>query len=151
MLGGGYFAAFNDAVNAAYKKGVVTVVAAGNDAADASTKSPASAAGAITVAAVDSTWAHASYSNYGSLVNIYAPGSDIISTWIGSNTAVNTLSGTSMATPHVAGLVLYLMAKEGLTTPVSIVARIKALATSGKITGVPSKTANRLVYNGSGS
>lgn len=93
----------------------------------------------------------ASYSNYGSVLDILAPGTGITSTWIGSTTAVNTISGTSMATPHITGLALYLMALEGLSTPAAVVARIKALGTSGLISSVPSGTSNLFAYNGNGA
>jgi oryzin len=127
------------------------VVAAGNDASDASSTSPASAANAVTVGALDDTWAQAYYSNYGSVLDIYAPGSDVLSAWIGSNTATNTISGTSMATPHVTGLVLYLIALEGLTTPADVVSRIKELATSGEITSLGSGSPNLIANNGNAS
>lgn len=148
-LGGGTSAAFNNAVEAAYRAGVVTVVAAGNEGRDVGSDSPASAADAITVGAVDSSDKQASYSNFGKAVDIYAPGSDILSTWIGSTIATQTMSGTSMACPHVSGLVLYLMAKEGLTDPADIITRVKGLGISDVISGVGSGSPNLLAYNGS--
>jgi oryzin len=129
----------------------LTVVAAGNDAENASNTSPASAANAVTVGALDSDWSQAYYSNYGSVLDIYAPGTNVLSAWIGSNTATNTISGTSMATPHVTGLALYLIALEGLSTPAAVIARIKALATSGEITDIGSGSPNLIVYNGNGA
>ncbi|KAI0425995.1 peptidase S8/S53 domain-containing protein [Xylaria sp. FL1042] len=150
-LGGGYSAAFNNAVNSAYSSGILSVIAAGNNAIDAANTSPASAANAITVCAIDSNWAFAYFSNYGSVIDICAPGVDVLSSWIGSNTATNIISGTSMATPHVAGLALYLMALEGLSTPAAVTARIKALGTPGKISGVPAGTINLVAYNGNGA
>ncbi|KAI0405861.1 peptidase S8/S53 domain-containing protein [Xylaria palmicola] len=150
-LGGGYSSAFNTAVNNAYSSGILSVIAAGNDGVNAANTSPASAANAITVAAIDSNWAFASFSNYGAVVDVAAPGVSVLSSWIGGNSATNTISGTSMATPHVAGLALYLIALEGLSTPAAVTARIKALATSGKITSVPSGTVNLIAYNGNGA
>ncbi|KAI3340066.1 peptidase S8/S53 domain-containing protein [Ustulina deusta] len=150
-LGGGYSAAFNNAVNSAYSSGVLSVIAAGNDGVNAANTSPASAANAITVAAIDSNWAFAYFSNYGAVVDIAAPGVSVLSSWIGSNSATNTISGTSMSTPHVAGLALYLIALEGLSTPAAVTARIKALGTSGKITSLPSGTVNLIAYNGNGA
>ncbi|KAI1500263.1 peptidase S8/S53 domain-containing protein [Biscogniauxia marginata] len=150
-LGGGYSSAFNNAVNSAYSAGVLSVIAAGNSAVDAANTSPASAANAITVGAIDSSWTVASYSNYGSVLDIYAPGSSVLSAWIGSNSATNTISGTSMATPHVTGLALYLIALEGLSTPAAITSRIKALATAGRLSGVRSGTINSVLYNGNGA
>lgn len=127
------------------------MIAAGNDATNAANTSPASAANALTVAAIDSSWAFAYFSNYGAVVDVAAPGVSVLSSWIGSNTATNTISGTSMSTPHVAGLALYLIALEGLSTPAAVTARIKALATSGKISSVPSGTVNLVAYNGNGA
>ncbi|KAI0143441.1 peptidase S8/S53 domain-containing protein [Xylariaceae sp. FL1272] len=150
-LGGGYSAAFNNAVNAAYSSGVLSVIAAGNDGVNAANTSPASAANALTVGAIDSTWTFAYFSNYGSVVDINAPGVDVKSSWIGSNSATNTISGTSMATPHTSGLALYLVAKEGLSTPAAVISRIKALATTGKIRSLPSGTTNSIIYNGNGA
>jgi subtilisin family serine protease len=103
-LGGGYSAALNEAVAAAVNSGIVTVVAAGNSNDNACNYSPTSASSDITVGAITKLGAKASYSNYGTCLDIFAPGSEITSTWIGSVTAVNTISGTSMATPHVAGV-----------------------------------------------
>lgn len=148
-LGGGTSAAFNSAVEAAYRAGVVTVVAAGNQGRDVGEDSPASAPHAVTVAAVDGGDRQASYSNYGKAVDIYAPGSDILSTWIGSANATMVMSGTSMACPHVSGLVLYLMGKEALSEPADIVSRIKGLGSSDVIGDVGPGSPNLLAFNGS--
>ncbi|KAF9870190.1 subtilase [Colletotrichum karsti] len=150
-LGGPSSTAWTTAINSAYNAGVTTVVAAGNEAQNAANVSPANAANAITVGAITSSWAIASYSNYGAVLDIFAPGSSILSTWIGSTTATNTISGTSMASPHVAGLVNYLQSVEGLSTPASIVARIKALGTPSKITGTLNGSPNLIAYNGNGA
>ncbi|GAP84405.1 putative alkaline proteinase [Rosellinia necatrix] len=150
-LGGGFSSAFNNAVNSAYNVGVLSVIAAGNDATNAANTSPASAANALTVAAIDSSWRFASFSNYGAVVDIAAPGVSVLSSWIGGNSATNTISGTSMSTPHVAGLALYLIALEGLSTPAAVTARIKALGTPSRITGIPSGTVNLIAYNGNGA
>ncbi|KAK1999882.1 subtilase [Colletotrichum falcatum] len=147
-LGGSASSTWTTAINAAYNAGVTTVVAAGNSAANAANYSPANAPNAITVGAVTSTWAIASYSNYGTSLDVFAPGTSILSTWIGSTTATNTISGTSMASPHVAGLVNYLQSVENVATPAAIVARIKALATSGKVTGSLRSSPNLLAFNG---
>lgn len=151
-LGGSYSSAVNSAVKSTVSKGVTVVVAAGNSDDDAGSYSPASEATAITVGAIDSADTRASFSNYGSLVDVFAPGVNVLSSWIGSKTATNTISGTSMgmATPHVAGLAAYLIILEGLSTPAKVVARIQALATSGKI--VDAESANNLIaYNGNGA
>ena len=99
-LGGGKSAAVNAAVAAAFDKGVTVVVAAGNDNADACNYSPASEPKAITVGSTTDTDDRSSFSNKGSCVDVYAPGSSIKAAWIGSNIATNTISGTSMASPR---------------------------------------------------
>lgn len=149
-LGGGFSSSVNSAVRSTVNAGVTVVVAAGNNNDDASNYSPASESTAITVGAIDIDDNRASFSNYGSLVDIFGPGVDILSSWIGSTTATNTISGTSMATPHTAGLAAYLIALEGLSTPAAVVNRIKALATSGKV--INAKSTNNLIgYNGNGA
>lgn len=150
-LGGGFSATLNSAVNNAVAAGVVFGVAAGNDGANASNYSPASAANAITVGAIQSGNARASYSNFGAVLDIFAPGTDITSAWIGSNTATSTISGTSMATPHVVGVAAYLIALEGLSTPAAVVARIIALSGSGLVGSPGTGSPNRLLYNGNGA
>lgn len=103
-LGGGANSAIDTAVADATAAGLTVVVAAGNSSADACSFSPARAPSAITIGAIDRTDAQASYSNFGSCVDVWAPGTGITSSWIGGATATRTISGTSMATPHVAGL-----------------------------------------------
>ncbi|KAJ6785330.1 hypothetical protein PWT90_02597 [Aphanocladium album] len=152
-LGGPVSQAFDSAVENAYRSGVLSVVAAGNENQDCSNVSPARAANAITVAAVNSNWNRWYWnsrqgSNYGAPVDIYGPGEDVLSTWIGSNTATNTITGTSMATPHIAGLAIYLAVLENLNTPSEITARIKQLGTKNKVIGNKSNTVNLLSYNG---
>jgi oryzin len=150
-LGGSYSASLNSAVTNTVAAGVTVAVAAGNDNTNAANTSPASAPNAITVGAIDANDARASFSNYGSVLDVFAPGVNVLSSWIGSTTATNTISGTSMATPHVAGLAAYLIALEGLSTPAAVVARIKALATSGVITSAGSGSPNLIAYNGNGA
>ncbi|EME48948.1 hypothetical protein DOTSEDRAFT_40204 [Dothistroma septosporum NZE10] len=108
----------NQAVNAAVGGGIHVCVAAGNSGTDACTSSPASSGGshggAITVGAVDMNAQPASFSNYGECVDVYAPGVGVVSSWIGGKNMVNSLSGTSMATPHVTGIVAYAMANKTL-------------------------------------
>jgi oryzin len=154
--------AFNNLVNSATQQGVLSVVAAGNgisdpntgafkEAIDASRVSPASASSAITVGAIGSDNARAYFSNYGSVVDIFGPGLNVLSAWIGSTTATKTISGTSMACPHVVGLALYLKGLEsGLTSPSAITSRIIALATTGQGTDLKSGSPNRITYNNSG-
>ncbi|KAI0295287.1 peptidase S8/S53 domain-containing protein [Russula brevipes] len=108
-LGGGKSRALDDAVNGAVESGLHFAVAAGNDGRDACSFSPAGAENAITVGASTLADERATFSNIGSCVDVFAPGLNILSTWKGSNNAVNTISGTSMASPHTAGLMAYLL------------------------------------------
>ncbi|KAG5640906.1 hypothetical protein DXG03_006680 [Asterophora parasitica] len=146
-LGGGASVPLDNAVTSLVNKGIHVTVAAGNDNVDAKNTSPARAAGVITVGASTIADARASFSNYGSVVDVFAPGLNVISSWIGSTTATNQISGTSMATPHVAGLVAYLVGKNGNSSPASITALLKSLSVKSILTGVPSGTANNLVQN----
>ncbi|GGS06115.1 MULTISPECIES: S8 family peptidase [Streptomyces] len=115
-LGGPFSQALNDAITGAIDDGVVFAVAATNNQGNACEFSPASTPAAITVGATTNTDARASYSSYGPCVDVFAPGSDITSAWIGSNSATSTISGTSMATPHVTGAAaLALVANPGFT------------------------------------
>jgi subtilisin family serine protease len=145
-LGGGYSSALNTAVNNLSNSGVFVAVAAGNSNANACNYSPASASAAFTTAASTSSDARASYSNYGSCVDGYAPGSSIRSAWHTSNTATNTISGTSMASPHVAGVAALYKATYGNAASSTIDSWIKNNATTNRITGNPSGTPNRLLF-----
>jgi subtilisin family serine protease len=145
-LGGGFSSALNTAVSNLHNSGIFVAVAAGNSNANACNYSPASAATVYTTAASTSTDAKASYSNYGSCVDGYAPGSSIRSAWIGSTTATNTISGTSMASPHVAGVAALYKGAFGDAASSTIVSWINTNATASKITGNPSGTPNRLLF-----
>ena len=147
-LGGGHSDAFNAAVESAYSKGILTVVASGNSYADASSYSPASAPNAITVGAIDSANAKPSFSNFGPVVDIFAPGVEILSTWIDNNKSTASLTGTSMACPHVVGLAVYLMAKEGLKKPAQVTDRIKKLGTQNVLSDIGAGSPNLLAFNG---
>lgn len=145
-LGGtGTSATLEDAVRRAIADGIVMCLAAGNSTMDASGFTPARTPEAITVGATTSTDGFASYSNYGSVVDILAPGSAITSAWYTSSTATNTISGTSMATPHVAGVAaLYLENNPGSTTA-QVQAGLKNVAAVGAISAVPAGTVNQLL------
>jgi len=108
-LGGGKSRALDDTINGAVDTGLHFAVAAGNDNRDACSTSPAGAEKAVTVGASTRGDERAYFSNYGPCVNVFAPGLDILSTWIGSESANNRISGTSMASPHTAGLLAYLL------------------------------------------
>ncbi|CAA9299403.1 MAG: Alkaline serine exoprotease A precursor [uncultured Gemmatimonadaceae bacterium] len=146
-LGGGYSATLNTAVTNLANSGVFVAVAAGNENQDACNVSPASAGAAFTTAASTKTDAKASYSNYGTCVDAYAPGSAIKSAWIGSGTTeTNTISGTSMASPHVAGVAALVKHRYGDVSSSSVTTYIKNAATSGVILGNVSGTPNLLLY-----
>jgi subtilisin family serine protease len=135
------------AVRRAITDGIVMCLAAGNSILDASGFTPARTAEAITVGATTSTDGFASYSNFGAVVDILAPGSAITSAWFASSTAINTISGTSMASPHVAGVAaLYLENNPGATTA-QVETALKNSAVSGAITGLPAGTGNRLLQS----
>jgi subtilisin family serine protease len=147
-LGGGYSLALNQAVDRAAAAGVTFAIAAGNSTADACNSSPASATTGITVGATDINDAFASFSNYGACVHINAPGVNITSSWMGSATATNTISGTSMATPHVAGAAaLYLQANPA-ATPSQVRAALTSNATANAISALKAGTPNLLLYSG---
>jgi len=147
-LGGSSTPALDDAVNAAVNAGVVVVVAAGNDGSDACQTSPAGAKQAFAVAASDNTDTSADFTNNGKCVKVYAPGVDITSLWMGADGATNTISGTSMATPHVAGVAASLMSQKSYDTPADVYADLQALATKDALTSVPADTLNLLLFNG---
>jgi subtilisin family serine protease len=130
-LGGGASTALDNAVKAAIDSGVTFVVAAGNSNRPACRFSPARVSAAITVGATTSTDAQASYSNYGSCLDLFAPGSAITSAWYTSTTSTVTISGTSMASPHVAGVAArYLQGKPTSTTPKQVRDALVANATT---------------------
>jgi subtilisin family serine protease len=145
-LGGGYSAALNQATTNLVNSGVFMAVAAGNESQDACNVSPASAPGTYTSAASDRGDARAYFSNYGGCVDGYAPGVDIKSDWLGGGT--NTISGTSMASPHTAGLAALYKGANGDAAASTIVSWINSHATAGVISGNPSGTPNRIINTG---
>ncbi len=145
-LGGGTSSTLDAAVANTVAKGIPVVVAAGNENVDACTRSPAREASALTVGATTSSDARASYSNFGTCLDLFAPGSSIKSAWYTSNTAVNTISGTSMASPHVAGLAAQLLQISPSASPSQIADQIKTAATSGTLTSAGAGSPNLLIY-----
>jgi len=150
-LGGGKSVTLDMAVNAAVDAGIHFAVAAGNDNADSCNFSPAAAEKAITVGASTLADERAYFSNYGKCNDIFAPGLNILSTWIGSKYAVNTISGTSMASPHIAGLLAYFLSLQPSKdsafavdelTPKKLKETIISIATEGALTDVPEDTPN---------
>ncbi|KAL5632663.1 hypothetical protein ACGC1H_005570 [Rhizoctonia solani] len=146
----------NDAMDRAAAKaiaaGVHVVVSAGNDNVDAKNTSPARVPVVITVGATSITderwvWSKTSGSNFGKSVDIFAPGDRITSAGM-TNSGATIKTGTSMAAPHVAGLIAYLLAIEGRRTPANMLARVKHLAPDGVLRGIPSDTRNEMIWNG---
>ncbi|WP_329278925.1 S8 family peptidase [Streptomyces sp. NBC_01451] len=144
-LGGGASTSLDTAVSNSIASGVTYAIAAGNSSANASSYSPARVAAAITVGATTSTDARASYSNYGSVLDIFAPGSSITAGWNTSDTATNTISGTSMATPHVAGAAAVYLAGHTSATPAQVATALTGGATTGVVTSPGTGSPNRLL------
>jgi len=144
-LGGGASSTLDTAVRNSIASGVTYAVAAGNSSANASSYSPARVTEAITVGATTSTDARASYSNYGSVLDIFAPGSSITAGWYTSDTATNTISGTSMATPHVAGAAAVYLAGHTSATPAQVATALVNGATSNAVTSPGSGSPNKLL------
>jgi subtilisin family serine protease len=143
-LGGGYSASLNSAATNLANSGVFLAVAAGNESQDACNVSPASAPGTYTVAASDRSDLRAYFSNFGGCVDGYAPGVDIKSAWLSGGT--NTISGTSMASPHVAGVGALYKSANGDAASSTIVNWVNSNATSGAIGANIGGTPNRLLY-----
>ncbi|KID72136.1 Cuticle-degrading protease [Metarhizium brunneum] len=148
-LGGGYSAAVNKAAASLVASGVFVSVAAGGSGTDAKNTSPASEPTVCTVGGSTEKDERASYSNYGPVVDIFAPGVSILSTWL--NGASNTLSGSSMSAAHITGLGAYIAALEGFPGGEKLCKRLQELATKGVLTNVPSGTLNLLAFNGNPS
>ncbi|MFJ5845308.1 S8 family peptidase [Streptomyces sp. NPDC092903] len=144
-LGGGADEALDAAVQKSIASGVTYGVAAGNDSGDASENSPARVPEAITVASSTVDDEQSSFSNYGSLVDLYAPGSDITSAWNDSDTGSDTISGTSMATPHVVGAAALYLAGHPDATPADVATALTDGATPDAIGNATAGTANKLL------
>ncbi|MEU3643773.1 S8 family serine peptidase [Lentzea sp. NPDC034063] len=145
-LGGGADATLDAAVRRSIAAGVTYAIASGNSNTDACSTSPARVTEAITVNASTNTDARASFSNYGSCTDIYAPGQNIVSSWNTNDTATNNISGTSMATPHVAGAAALWLATHPTDSPAAVWDGLNAASTPNKITNVGANTPNKLLY-----
>lgn len=145
-LGGGISTSLDAAVAKAVASGISVVVAAGNSNVDACSTSPAREPSAITVGATTRLDARASFSNFGSCLDVFAPGEGITSAWYTGATATNTISGTSMASPHVAGLAALALQTTPTATPAQVSETIKTAATLGKVTNAGTGSPNLLMF-----
>ena len=146
-LGGGASSALDTAVNNLSNAGVAIAVAAGNSNANACNSSPARAANAITVGSTTTTDARSSFSNFGTCLDLFAPGSGILSSWFSSDTATATLSGTSMASPHVAGVAALYKQANPSASATTIRNAIVNGATTNVVTNAGTGSPNRLLYS----
>lgn len=146
-LGGPASSTLDAAVNGAISKGTTLVVAAGNDNANACNYSPARAVDAITVGASTSSDARASYSNFGTCLDLFAPGSSIQSAWYTGDTATATLNGTSMAAPHTAGVAALMLQNKPDATPLALAEHLKSTASANKLAQTGIDSPNRLLYS----
>jgi hypothetical protein len=142
--------ALDDAVRNSITTGITYVVAAGNANMDAINFSPARVQEAITVGAVDQMDRRAHFSNFGSVLDLFAPGVDIPSAWTGSNVAFAVASGTSMAAPHVTGVVARILQQQPTATPADVANEVTSLATLNVVVDPGPGSSNRLLYFGSG-
>jgi aqualysin 1 len=144
-LGGGASSALDAAINRLINDGVTVVVAAGNSSANACNSSPARVPNAFTIAASASNDTFASFSNRGSCVDMIAPGVSITAAWWTSNTTTRTISGTSMASPHVAGAAAKVL-QAGNASPATVMSTLRTAGTPNRISGVPAGTPNLLLF-----
>jgi subtilisin family serine protease len=146
-LGGGASTSLDNAVSNSINSGVSYAIAAGNSNANACNYSPARVAAANTVGSTTSSDARSSFSNYGTCLDIFAPGSSITSAWHTSNTATNTISGTSMASPHVAGTIALYLQTNPTASTAAVTQALVSNSTPNKVSNPGSGSPNRLLYS----
>jgi subtilisin family serine protease len=149
-LGGGASSAVDTAVNNSIADGISYAVAAGNESANACNGSPSRVPNALTVGSTTSSDAMSSFSNYGSCIDLFAPGSSITSAWHTGDSATNTISGTSMASPHVAGAAALVLSGSPSASPGTVASTLVSSSTSNTLTGV-NGSPNRMLYTGTGT
>ena len=147
-LGGGKSDALDDAVRRAIGAGVTFVVAAGNENQDACTRSPARTPEAITVGATADNDQRASFSNWGRCVDVFAPGSKILSAWPTDDASTRVLNGTSMAAPHVAGVAALVLERNGSASPAAVTSALVDNSTPDKVGSAGRCSPNRLMFSG---
>lgn len=145
-LGGGASTSLDTAVSNSIKSGIAYVVAAGNSGQNACNYSPARVAAAVTVGATDVTDTRPSWSNYGRCLDLFSPGASITSSWIGSNSAINTISGTSMAAPHVTGVVALILQTTSSVTPKDVAIILINNSTGNVVKAPGANSPNRLLF-----
>ncbi|WP_257458469.1 S8 family peptidase [Archangium lipolyticum] len=147
-LGGAKNTALDDAIRKSIASGVTFILAAGNENQNACSVSPARTAEAITVGATTSSDSRASFSNWGSCVDVFAPGDEILSAWFSNDNETRLLSGTSMAAPHVTGLAALFLERNPTATPDAVAAALVDNSTPGKVANPGACSPNRLMFSG---
>lgn len=146
-LAGGYFQAVNDATTASIQAGVVHAVAAANASDNACNYSPASTPLAITLGASTINDAGAGFSNYGPCLDLWAPGENITSAWNSSDTATNTISGTSMASPHAAGAAALYLGENPSASPMTVRDKMVNNSSKNKLSAIGAGSPNKLLFS----
>lgn len=146
-LGGSVQTSLDTAVRNSVNSGITYTIAAGNDNTNADNKSPARVREALTIGAVDSSDTRASFSNYGPAVDLFAPGVNVLSAWIANDSDTNTISGTSMAAPHVAGVVAMFLESNTSATPLYVTSEIRRNGSRNRVISAGANSDNGILYS----